>query len=126
MRKVNKWVFWTPRILSILFICFLALMSLDVFDSGLSFWQTVVGLFMHNIPAFILLIALVISWKYEWVGGVIFILAGVVYIALLLISVLKSGFEWYLLFWAIQIAGLAFFIGILFMINWRRKKKMLF
>ncbi|MDP1695784.1 MAG: hypothetical protein Q8L29_02645 [archaeon] len=118
-RKVSKFVYWTPRILSIVFILFLVLFSLDVFGNGLTFWQTALAFLMHNIPVIILAIALWISWKYEWVGGVAFILAGVVYIILLL----RNPFEWYMLAWAIQISGIAFLIGILFLINWFKKKK---
>ena len=116
--KVSKFIFWTPRILSIIFICFLFLMSLDIFSLELSFWQIILGLFMHNIPAFILLIVLLISWKYEIVGGIAFILAGLLYIIL---NLMKS-FELYILPWILMIAGPAFFIGILFLINWFKKK----
>jgi len=117
--KIGKGLYWTPRILSIIFIGFLALMSLDVFDSGLNFGQTVVALVIHNLPALFLLIVLIISWKYEIVGGVGFILAGLVYIALLM----RKPFEWYMLSWAIQIAGVAFLVGILFLIGWFKKNK---
>jgi len=119
-KKVSKFVYWTPRMVSIIFIAFLALMSLDVFSPGLSFWQIVQGLFMHNIPVFILIAVLWISWKYEIVGGIAFILAGIVYIILLSMN---KQFQWYMLAWAIQISGIAFFIGILFLMNWFRKKK---
>ena len=113
-KKINKFVYWVPRILSIIFILFLALMSLDVFSEDLSFWQTIEALFMHNIPALILLVVLLISWKYEIVGGIAFILAGLLYIVLLMMN----PFEWYMLSWAIQISGIAFFVGILFLIGW--------
>jgi len=120
--KINKFVYWTPRILSIIFLCFLALFSLDVIAPELSFWQIIVGLLMHNIPVFILLIILLISWKYEIVGGIIFILAGTLYIARMLTVMLMNQFEWYGLFWTLPIAGPAFLIGILFIINWLKKR----
>ncbi len=119
-KKINKFVYWTPRILSILFILFLALFSLDIFEINLGFWGTVVGLFMHNIPALILLVVLLISWKHEIVGGITFILAGILYIIILLRN---PEFEWYMLSWSLQIAGPAFLIGILFFANWFKKKK---
>ena len=118
--KVSKFVFWAPRILSIIFIAFLALMSLDVFTEGASFWQILGGLFMHNIPVFILLAVLAISWKYEIVGGVVFILAGLLYI----FTVFRNVDNWGMaLAWSIQIAGFAFLIGGFFLANWIKKKK---
>ena len=122
-KKINKFVYWAPRILSIIFILFLALMSLDVISSELNFWQIVVGLLMHNIPALVLLVVLLISWKYEIVGGITFILAGMAYIVIILMNALKNQFEWYMLSWSIQVAGMAFFIGILFIVGWFKKKK---
>ena len=120
MAKISKFVFWTPRILAIIFLLFLALFSLDVFGNGLSFWQTVVAFSMHNIPVFILSIVLLISWKHEIVGGIAFILAGLLYAALTLIN---KPFEWYMLAWIVQISGAAFFIGVLFLAGWFKKRK---
>ena len=88
-KKINKFIFWTPRILSIIFILFLTLFSLDIFGNGYTFWQTVFGLFMHNIPALVLLIVTIISWKHEIVGGIVFILAGLLYITMLIMKKLK-------------------------------------
>ena len=123
MKKgVNKFIYWTPRILSIIFILFLALMSLDVISPELTFWQILLGMLMHNIPVIILSILLWISWKREIVGGIVFILAGIVYILMVFISALTNKFEWYLLTWAIEISGIAFFIGILFLIGWKKRK----
>ena len=121
-KRFSKFIFWTPRILSIIFIFFLALMSLDVFNLSLGFWQTMGAFLIHNIPVFFLTILLVISWKHEIVGAITFILAGLLYILMILKNILTLGFEWYLLSWAIQISGIAFFIGILFLIGWFRKK----
>ncbi|MFA6549845.1 MAG: hypothetical protein WCT36_00635 [Candidatus Gracilibacteria bacterium] len=123
MSKINKFIYWTPRILSIIFIAFLALFSLDVFSSESSFWQIILGLLIHNIPVFVLLAILIISWKYEIVGGIAFILAGLAYIVLIVADALKNQFEWYMIAWTIQISGVAFFIGILFLIGWFKKKK---
>jgi len=71
-KKMNQFIFWAPRTLAILFILFLSLFSLDIFDGNYGFWETILGLFMHNIPSMVLLIILIISWKYELVGGIIF------------------------------------------------------
>jgi len=120
MTKVNKFIFWTPRILAILFILFLAMFSLDIFEGNYGFWGTIAGLFMHNIPSIILLIVLLISWKHELVGAITFILAGIFYISIL---AMNPQFEWYMLSWSVIIAGPAFLVGILFLIGWLRKRR---
>jgi len=121
-KKINRFVYWTPRILSIIFILFLAMFSLDVFDMKLGFWETALGLFMHNIPVFVLSIVLLISWKHEIVGGITFILAGTLYIVMVLMNMLRNSFEWYMVSWILIVAGPAFLIGVLFITNWRKKQ----
>lgn len=118
-KKISKFVYWTPRILSIIFILFLTIFSWDVFDMKLGFWGTVLGLFIHNIPVLVLLVVLLISWKHEIVGGVTFIMAGILY---LVANMLRNPFEWYRMSYSLIIALPAFLIGILFIINWRGKK----
>ena len=81
-KKIHPFIYWTPRVLGILFVLFLMLFSLDVFDMGLTAGQIAIGLFMHNIPALILAVILWIAWKYEIVGGIVFILADLTYLAL--------------------------------------------
>jgi hypothetical protein len=118
-KKINRFVYWAPRILSIIFILLLMLFSLDVFAENLSFWETALALFMHNIPALILLVLVIISWKHELVGAITFILAGLLYIIWTSSNVSIGA----ALSWSLQIAGPAFLIGILFLIGWLNKKK---
>lgn len=123
-KKINKFVYWAPRILTILFILFLAMFSLDIFEGNYGFWGTIVGLFMHNIPVMILLIALIISWKHELVGVIVFILFGILYTArTLIVGLINQPFKWYMLSYSLIIAGPAFLIGILFLIGWLKNKK---
>jgi len=123
-KQYNKFIYWTPRIASIIYILFLMLFSLDVFEMKLNFWGTILGLFMHNIPALILLILLIISWKYEIVGAVAFVFAGLLYIGILLSRIITiQPVPWYQLFWSLQISVPAFLIGYLFLIGWLRKSK---
>jgi energy-coupling factor transporter transmembrane protein EcfT len=116
-KEINRFVYWTPRILSIIFILFLMLFSLDVFAENLSFWEIALALFMHNIPALILLVLVIVSWKHELVGAITFISAGLLYILWILSSARIA------LSWSLIIAGPAFLIGILFLIGWFNKKK---
>jgi hypothetical protein len=119
-KKINPFVHFTPRVLAIIFILFLAMFSLDVFDMNLGIGGIIVGLLMHNIPVFILIALLVVAWKYEIVGGIAFIAGGLFYIGLLIFG---GNFQWYMLFWSVQISGPAFLVGILFLIEWFQKKK---
>ena len=92
--------------------------SLDVITPEASFSELAMGLLIHNLPALVLLIVLIISWKYEIVGGIVFILAGLLYI----IFTFQTDIRWYIVLnWSITIAGPAFLIGILFVINWFKK-----
>jgi len=119
-KKTGKFLLWLPRILSIIFIAFLALFSLDVFEPGLKWWEILVGLFMHNIPVFVLIGVLVIAWKHEIFGAITFGLAGLLYVFL---TVNRAGLPWQLAFsWSLIIAGPAFLIGFLFMNNWCNKR----
>jgi hypothetical protein len=120
--KRRDWIYWTPRILSVVFLLFLTLFSLDIFDSCNSFLNCALGLLIHNIPSLILIVILWISWRKEIVGGIAFILFGLIYAGLNLITISMDGFQWYYISWIIQISGFAFFIGILFLLGWKRKK----
>ena len=60
-------LFWAPRIISILFILFLSLFALDVFGQGYGFWETVQALFMHLLPSLLLVAALLLAWRWEWI-----------------------------------------------------------
>lgn len=122
--KNSKILYWTPRVLSILFICFLTMFSFDVFESGRSAGEIALAFLMHNIPSIILIILLVIAWKKEIVGAVTYLGAGLLYVGLVIYNVTNSGLPWYIgISWNITIAGPAFIIGILFLINWRNRKE---
>ena len=85
----------------------------------LNLWGTVLGLLINNIPAFILLVVLLISWKHEIVGGIAFILAGILYVVIIMS---RNSFELYMVSWILIVAGPAFLIGILFITSGLRKK----
>jgi hypothetical protein len=68
-------LYWAPRILTILAILFMMMFSMDCLGENETIQNQLICLFMHNIPAFICVIVLFIAWKWELIGGVIFILA---------------------------------------------------
>ncbi len=71
----TKALFWIPCIITILAILFMMMFSLVCFEmSGL---DVPLCFFMHNIPALILVLVLIISWKWELIGGILTILASI-------------------------------------------------
>jgi len=72
---LNKVLFWTPRSLGILAILFMMMFSLDCFEMGGK--DALICLMMHNIPAFIVFLVLLIAWKWELAGGILFIIASI-------------------------------------------------
>ena len=77
MKTKIKIVHWIPRILCILAILFLEMFALDSFDSRYTLGQQLLAFLMHSIPAIVLIAILILSWKKELIGGIIFILLGV-------------------------------------------------
>jgi hypothetical protein len=108
-------LYWAPRIMGILFIIFISMFALDVFSEGYSFWQTIIALGMHLIPSIILLLFLFLAWRWESIGGFIFIGLGILYIV-----IAWGQFHWSAYF---TISGPAILLGILFLLHWYYKKK---
>ena len=71
----EKTLYWIPRILAILAILFMLMFSFDTFGGNEPFSKQLLGFLMHNIPLLVLVIILVIAWKKELIGGVLFIVA---------------------------------------------------
>lgn len=106
-----KWIlFWAPRILCILFALFLSLFAGDVFREGYGFWKTILALLVHLVPTFVVILALVVGWRWEWIGAILFLAFAIFY------WVWNWGrfpFLTYLI-----ISGPLFLAGVLFLINW--------
>jgi hypothetical protein len=76
MKKYFKIIHWLPRIIIILAILFVSLFAADAFAPELTIWEQLGAFVIHLIPSFILLGILRIAWKWEYVGGIIFIIIG--------------------------------------------------
>ena len=112
---MKPWLIWTPRILCLLFAVFLSLFALDVFDQGYGFWGTIFALLMHLVPTGLVLVALAIAWRWEWLGTILFVALGISYI------VMAAGrFHWSA---CVLISGPLFLVGALFLASWLYRKK---
>ncbi len=103
-------VYWTPRVICILFAFFMGLFSFDVFNEGYGFGETIIALLTKLLPVFILIFLLVISWRWEWVGAIAFNFIGFVYVVY---TWGKIPFVTHL-----GITAPMFVVGILFLLNW--------
>jgi hypothetical protein len=104
-------LYWTPRILCILFAVFLSMFALDVFSENEGFWTTVLALFIHLVPTYIVVIALVVAWRREWIGAILFIGLAVFYLVMA-----WGRFPWVAY---LSISGPLLLTGGLFLLNWR-------
>lgn len=111
MRDLTQTIlYWAPRALGLLFAAFLSVFALDVFDEGQPLGPMLVALAMHLVPAGVVLVALAVSWRWGWAGGLAFLALGAWYL------VSSWGrFPWLTY---LAIAGPLFLLGILFEIDW--------
>jgi hypothetical protein len=97
-------------VLCIGFALFLGVFALDVFGEGYGFWKTILALLIHLIPTWLVLAVLAASWRWPWVGAVLFPALVCLYIAW---TALRMHWLAYLL-----IAGPLFLLGVLFLLDW--------
>ena len=111
---MEKFLYLSPRILSLLFVGFLSLFALDVFNEYQG-WELVIAFFIHLIPSLVLLIGVIIAWRYSIVGTVIFFGFTAWYLW-------EAGFDrpWS---WYAVIVGPALIVGCLYLADWLVRKK---
>jgi hypothetical protein len=109
----NKFLHWSPRILALLFIVFLSIFALDVFDEYHEL-AVLPALFMHLLIPLTLLISVILAWKWDLFMAIIFF-------AFTFFYVWMVGFDrhWS---WYVAISGPALLTAILFLLNWLDKK----
>ncbi len=76
MKKSNMVFHWLPRIICILAILLVSMFALDAFEPGRTIWQQLGAFAIHLIPSYILLAFLIIAWKWELIGGIMFMVIG--------------------------------------------------
>jgi len=110
----HRFLYWTPRILCIAFAAFISIFAFDVFEMPLSIPEKALALLMHLIPTFLVILALVIVWRREWIGALVFPLLAVVHLVT----------KWGVLDWSAYaiIDGPLVLLGVLFWMNWRSRQ----
>jgi hypothetical protein len=77
MKTSIRLIHWFPRICCIVAILFISMFAADAFAPGLNIWQQLGGFLIHLIPSLILIAVLIIAWKWEYIGGLIFMIIGI-------------------------------------------------
>ncbi len=103
-------LYWAPRVLTILLAALFSIFALDVFGMHLGIWGTIVGLFMHLVPTWLVLIILALAWRTEWLGAIAYIGLALWYFV----------WAWERMHWSAIaiISGSLLLIGLLFLANW--------
>jgi hypothetical protein len=83
-----------------------------VFEEAHGFWNILLALLMHLIPTFLLLIVLVVSWRREYIAGILFPFLGLLYVVW---AWNKPFAVWSTL---LIMAGPLVLTGALFLLNW--------
>jgi len=112
--SMNTFLFWLPRILSLLFIGFVSIFAFDVFGEYEG-WELAAALFIHFLPSLGLLAATVIAWRDDLFGAFAFFAFAAWYVWW---AGLDRPLSWYLL-----IAVPATIVGILYLLNWLLKQR---
>ncbi len=71
---LQRALWWTPRLLGLLLACFLALFALDAFGPDTRPLDAALGFAIHLLPAGVVLAVVLVAWRWEWAGGVLFFL----------------------------------------------------
>lgn len=127
MNNSIKLFHWLPRILCILAILFISVFALDSFEKGLSIGQQLTDFLKHLIPSFILTAFLIVAWKWEMIGGMIFTLVGLIMSPFVFqLNHIRNGFSIAQSLNVVLIITVPFIlVGILFLVSHYRKKRTL-
>ena len=126
MKNSIKIFYWLPRVICILAILFVSLFAGDAFAPGLTIWQQLGSFIIHLIPSFILLAFLVVAWKWEYIGGIIFIIIGLGLSPLVFIHNYRMNHSILMSLWVILLITIPFVIvGILFVVSHFLQKRKL-
>ncbi|UCE92602.1 MAG: hypothetical protein JSV73_07100 [Flavobacteriaceae bacterium] len=124
MKISPRIIYLLPRILCIIAILFISLFALDAFNPELTVWQQIRDFLMHLIPSFILTLFLLIAWKWELVGGIIFLAIGLFFTPIIFMHNFQMNNSVWMSLGVIAAITFPFMlVGILFILGYRNKSK---
>lgn len=99
-----------PRFLAGAYALFIALFALDVLSAGTDLWTTLGEFAMHLIPAAFLVGVLLVAWRSELLGGLLYLALGAGYVFATGGEMAPSTY--------VLITGALLFLGALFLVSW--------
>jgi hypothetical protein len=124
MKLGDKILYWSPRVLGIIMILIVSMFALDSFAPGIPVGKQILAFIIHLIPSFVLIGILILAWKKEFIGGIIFITLGIVLSPYLYIHNFRMNHSVGLTLSVISIFIVPFIItGVLFLINYFKEKR---
>jgi len=112
----KRFLYWSPRVLGILFALFLSLFAFDVFGVGLGLWESIRAFLIHLTPVYAVVIALILAWRRAWLGAILFPALAAAYLVLF-----GSRGNW--IAYAL-IMGPLLLLGLLFLLNWKYRQQL--
>src|SRR5436309_7793969 len=110
----GRLLLWSPRILGVLLCLFLSVFALDAFGGRKGLLEAVPDFVVHMIPTIVLLAVVGLSWRREWIGGIVFVGLAFAYAYM-------SGRH---VTWIAAISGPLLVVGGLFLWSWARRAKL--
>jgi len=97
--------------------------ALDAFNPEKTIWQQIGDFLIHLIPSFVLIIILIIAWKREFIGGIIFTLIGLGFSPFIFIYNYNMNQSVWMSLFIILIVTIPYVTaGILFILSHKMKK----
>lgn len=125
MNAADKIFHWAPRALCILAILFISMFALDAFNENFPMSEQIASFLVHLIPSFVLLLFLLIAWKWEFLGGMLLAAVGLLTGPFVFLHNYKENHfsVGQCLLIALIINVPFFVVGMLFIFNHFRKKR---
>ena len=124
MSNKSGFLYWAPRVLCIIAILFVSMFALDSFAPDMTLKQQILGFLIHLVPSYIMTALLVIAWKWEFTGGIIFIVIGIAFcISVFLLNFNRNHFSaLQSLINSLLVAFPFVIVGILFILNSKKRR----
>lgn len=117
-------IHWAPRILTILSILLISLFALDSFGPGVPLLTQIGAFLMHMIPSAVLVAVLIIAWRHQLTGGIIFIITGLALSPFLYSLNFRNNHSVWMSIGVVAIITLPFIVaGVMFIIDYYFKGK---